>query len=313
MLKRWGLLLILAMLAGCTNAAPTTNPDGPILTGFDALPKSLATVFLSPTPNMPQAQATLDSNRPTPTLPPPTFTATPTPYVGIFMGNPTFSALGIFPTGTRAVLVITVPPQTATRAAILAATAAAANPVNPGSTAVAVNPGVSGVPLTCSVQPAGPFINASKNVAVQQKLGCPTGEPFNVTLVAQPFQTGFMIWRDTKQIYAISTAGLQKGAATDTFWRVPDNWNESLPADDPSQVPPGGLLQPIRGFGYAWRSNTTIRNSLGWALATEVPYQSTWQDFQNGWMMTDNNGSVLALSPLDGAGTTGIHFGAMSQ
>src|SRR5439155_19545759 len=103
MIKRLGIAMIAFILAGCAGATPTPDPDGPILTGFDPLPKSLATVFLSPTPDAPQAQATVDSRRPTDTPMPPTFTPTPTPYVGIFMGEPTFSAGGIIPTsvGTR--------------------------------------------------------------------------------------------------------------------------------------------------------------------------------------------------------------------
>lgn len=295
MIKRLTLLMIFALLAGCATATPTPDPDGPILTGFDALPKSLATVALSPTPNAPQSQATLDKRRPTETLPPATFTATPTPYVGIFMGAPTFSAGGIIPTGTRGVVVVTMAPLPGTK--------------------VASNSG--GSPSTgrnCTIQPGGAFVKAAQNLAVQARLGCPSGNPYSVKLVTQPFQTGFMFWRETKDIYVVSTAGIQKGAATDTFWRFPDNWNESIPASDPAQVPPAGLLQPIRGFGYIWRSNATVRNSLGWALANEQPFDSTWQDFERGWMMTNNNGAVLALSPVDGPPVTaGVHFGPLPQ
>ncbi len=291
------ILVILALLAGCATATPTPDPDGPILTGFDALPKSLATVVLSPTPNAPQAQATPDKRRPTNTLPPATFTATPTPYVGIFMGAPTFSAGGIIPTGTRGVIVVTMAPQPGTKVA---------SSGNPGS-----NPSTG---RNCTAQPAGAFVKAAQNPAVQARLGCPNGNPYAVKLVAQPFQTGFMFWRETKEIYVLSTAGIQKGAATDTFWRFPDNWNESIPASDPAQVPPAGLIQPIRGFGYIWRSNATVRSSLGWALANEQPFDSTWQDFEHGWMMTGSSGAVLALSPIDGPpATTGVHFGLLPQ
>ena len=284
------------MLVGCGGAAPTADPDGPILTGFDALPKSLATLVLSPTPNAPQAQATLDSRRPTDTPPPPTYTPTVTPYVGIFMGQPTFSAAGIIPTGTRSVIVVTTAPLPGTKVA-----------ANPGATPVSAS-------RNCGVQPGAQFANASKNPAVQQRIGCPTGAPYTVKLVVQTFQTGLMFWRETKEIYVVSTAGIQKGGSTDTFWRVPDNWNESIPANDPALVAPAGMLQPIRGFGYVWRSNANVRNSLGWALSGEQPFDSTWQDFEHGWLMTNNNGAVIALAPLDGPPvTTGIHFGLLPQ
>jgi len=298
MIKRPGLFPLVAVavfvLAGCAGAAPTPDPDGPILTGFDALPKSLATVFLSPTPNAPQAQATLNSRRPTDTLPPPTYTPSPTPFVGIFMGLPTISVGGIVPTGMYRAVIITMTPQ-------------------PGAKATA-NAGGSAPLTSCPVQPASPFVNAAKNPAVQQRLGCTTGAAYTVKLVAQPFQTGFMFWRETKEIYVVSTAGLQKGAPTDSFWRVSDNWNESMPASDPALVAPAGLLQPVRGFGYVWRSNAAFRNSLGWALAGEQPFDSTWQSFERGWMMTTNTGNVLALAPLDGPPvTTGVHFGLLPQ
>ncbi len=295
MIIRLGLLLTTIILAGCASATPTPDPDGPILTGFDPLPKSLATVYLSPTPNAPQAQATLDNHRPTDTPLPPTFTATPTPYVGIFMGAPTSGPGAIIPTGTRGP-VVTIAPQPGTR--------------------VAPNTGGSNVSTTrnCSVPAAPPFANAARNPAVQQKLGCPTGSPVTVKLVTQPFQTGYMFWRETREIYVVSTAAVLKGAATDTFWRLPDNWNEGIPASDPALAPPAGMLQPVRGFGYIWRSNSTVRSSLGWALAGEQPYDAIWQDFERGWMLLGNNGAVFALSPLDGPpATTGIHFGLLPQ
>jgi hypothetical protein len=292
-LKHAIILLSITGLSACTSASPTPDPNGPRLNGFDALPKAMATVGSLPTPNAPAIQATLGSQHPTETLAPPTFTPTPTANVGIFMGAGTFSAGNLFPTGTRAPLIITTTPQSG---------APAAN-----------NSGSSGS-KSCSVQPASEFANANKNAAVSQKLGCPTAPPVKVQLVVQSFQNGFMFWRNTKEIYVLSTAGLRNGAATDTFWRVVDAWTESLPASDPAQVPPAGLLQPVRGFGYVWRSNPNMRNSLGWALSAEQPYDATWQNFEHGWMMTGNNGAVFALAPLDGPPpTTGIHFGPLTK
>ncbi|MEP7287387.1 MAG: hypothetical protein ABI947_16645 [Chloroflexota bacterium] len=297
MIKCFMLLFVIAMLAGCSSATSTPDPNGPILTGFNALPKSLATVQLSPTPNAPQAQATLDNRRPTNTLPPPTFTPTPTPVVGIFMGASTFSAGSLLPIGTRPVAIVTFVPGPGTRVANNPP------PVSSGG-------GVAG---NCTTPAAPQFANVARNAAVAQKLGCPTGNPYVVKMVVQTFQNGFMFWRDTKEIYVLSTAALRTGATTDTFWRVADNWNDSIPANDPSQVPPAGLLQPVRGFGYVWRTNTAFRTALGWALAGEQPFDSTWQNFEHGWMMTSNNGAALALAPLDGPPpTTGIHFGPLS-
>src|SRR5258708_1944671 len=125
----------LCLLAGCTAAPPAPDPNGPVLVGFDTLPKSLVTVGYTATPNAPQVQATRDSHRPTNTLPPPTFTATPTPFVGIFMGASTYSAGSLLPTGTRPVAVVTVAPQPGTKIA-----------ANPTSTVSSAN---AGAPLNC--------------------------------------------------------------------------------------------------------------------------------------------------------------------
>ena len=286
------LLIMILCLAGCTTTTPTPNPDGPVLTGFNTLPKALATIILSPTPNEPQAQATIDHRRPTVTLAPATFTPTPTPYIGVFMGQSTFSAGSLLPTGTRPVAVVTAPP---------------------GSGRPSVSDNNNNAPSDCSISPSPVFVNAAKNQALSGRLGCPTGDPYTVQMVAQAFEKGFMFWRDTKEIYVVSTAALRNGSTTDTFWRVVDSWNDTLPANDPGQIPPAGLLQPVRGFGFVWRNNASIRNNLGWALSQEQPFSSTWQNYQHGWMMTSNNGAVLALIPMDGPPvTTGIHFGPLS-
>ena len=306
MIKRLAFFLSLIFLAACSSPPPTQDPNGPILGGIDNLPKDLATVYLSPTPNIAEIQATQASQVTALPIAPPTNTATPTPYLGLFIGatGSPIPDTGLR-TATRGPLVVTLTLGPGTKAAVFVPPVSG-NPGNP--------PPVSGGGTSnCAVQPAPEFANASKNAAVQARLGCPTAAPFSTSLVIESFQTGFMIWRDTKEIYVISTAALQKGAATDTFWRFPDNWNDSIPPSDPNLVPPTGLIQPIRGFGYVWRSNANVRNGLGWATANEQPYQATWQVFEHGWMMT-GTGVVFALVPIDGPPpTTGIHFGPLAQ
>jgi len=63
-------------------------------------------------------------------------------------------------------------------------------------------------------------------------------------------------------------------------------------------------------------SGGTIRICTAHGLGTcgEQPYDAVWQDFEHGWMMTNNNGAVFALAPLGGPPpTTGIHFGPLPQ
>jgi hypothetical protein len=300
------ILLLGLLLAACASAAPTPDPDGPVLTGFDALPKNLATAVLTATPNAPQLTGTATAENRTPTAGSPrpvTWTPSPTSRVGVFMGASTFSAGSLLPTGTRPIPQVTLPPLPGTRAV----------PPPPG---VAAQPGtlLPGVPpaaLNCAAPARAPFAAAAQSSSVAGRLGCPKGEPFAVQMAAQSFQNGFMFWRSSKEIYVIATGALKAGAATDTYWRVPDNWNDAIPASDSNLTPPPGLFQPIRGFGYVWRTNQTFRDRLGWALSEEQAFEARWQDFERGVMLTTHSGQVIALLPTDTTGATGIHFGLL--
>ncbi len=302
-------LVILLTLAACGAATPTPDPDGPRLVGFNVLPKSLATIQFSPTPNQPQVQATASSRPSTDTPEPSTFTPTPTPAVGIFMGAPTFATGVFFPPATK----IKASPVAVLSTPVIGTLNTPGAPVLVTPFVINVTPG-STTNQNCSVAPAPEFARAAANSLVAQKLGCPKSPAVKLTMVMEPFQNGFMFWRDTKDIYILSTAAFRTGGTSDTFWRVTDTWNSSLLDSDPSLTPPAGLLQPVRGFGYAWRNNANFRNALGWALTAEQQYQAVWQDFDHGWMMSANNGIVFALAPSDGPPpTVGVQFGPMHQ
>lgn len=301
------ILLLITLLSACATATPPPNPDGPILTGFDALPKALATIPLSPTPDSLQVTSTVDTHVPTATDAPPTFTPTATPLVGVFMGVATQPAVdGTFqwiPTHGPRIVILTLKPGARPTAASVAI-----NPSGSSPAPIAVQPTVAGgVTRACNVPLASQFANAyAHNAAAQARIGCPLTNGYGLKLVTQSFQNGVMFWRETKEIYALSTAN--------TFWRVADTWNDSIPPSDPALAPPAGLRQPIRGFGYAWRSNPAIRNGLGWALTDEQQFDGFWQDFEHGFMVTGTGGVVYALAPSDGPpATTGQHFGAMPQ
>jgi hypothetical protein len=300
------------LLTSCTGGAATPNPSGPVLTGFDALPKQLATIYLSPTPDLPdmqatQVQATLSRILPTATLPPATPTPTLTPFVGVFLGAATFAPGDVAnqkPLAGRGSSAAASNAGSSGGSIALPTQALVASPAASGANAG----GAGGTVSTCATQPAPQFTAPSQNPLVRQQLGCPVAASFAVTLVQQPFQKGFMIWRDTRQIFVLSTAAIQQNASVDTLWIVADQWGEGMPANDPALTPPDGLLQPIRGFGLVWRSNTQIRDTLGWALAGEQPYQGAWQDFERGWMMTSADGRTFAVVP---GNPTGVHFGPL--
>ncbi len=304
-------MLIALGLSACTGAPAPTDPDGPILTGFQALPKALATIQPSPTSAVTDTPTSVP---PTDTPAPPTITPTVTAYVGIFLGAQTRPALdGTFtwqPTGNARVVIFTAVPGAHPTAAPIAFNGTPIAPV------IGSNPVIPpGTPHACSVPIAQPFASAyARNGTVAARLGCPTNPGYGLHLVVENFQTGAMFWRETKDIYALSTANLTKGAPQDTFWRVSDTWTDSIPATDPTLKPPPGTNQPMRGFGYAWRNNPSIRAGLGWALDSEQSYNGTWQDFEHGFMLSGNNNAVYALLPSDGPPpTTGYHFGALPQ
>jgi hypothetical protein len=271
----WMMLgALMIVLAACGEDNPSPVGDAPVLGGFESLPKQLATVALTPTPSpviagiesqpvagaLP-ATATQGPPRPTPTL---------TPYVGLFLGEPTEE--GGEPAPTLAPYVINTSPG--------------GMPVVPSSGGAVPSSG------GCGSAVASVFSNAYN--AVQQRLGCALngGMPMN-GMVTQPFERGNMFWRgDTRQIYAL--------AANGQFWQMADTWSEGMPADDPAFAPPGGLLQPVRGFGLVWRSNPAIREALGWATLPEAQYNGYWQDFEHGAMFVGNDNLIYALFTAEG-------------
>jgi hypothetical protein len=287
------------------------------LLGFATLPKALATVYLSPTPNPTEVQATL-TNQPHPTRDPvtPSLTPSTTPRVGVFMGASTFATgIGLLPTGAGIpFIVITLAPGTKTAIAALPtalAPAITAIPVGTGVVAVPGTPVPGGALPNCAIAIGSAFVKPIQNPNLTGKLGCPTAPAYNLTLVSQSFQTGAMVWRTTKEIYVIQT----KNSLADTFWHFPDTWHDGLPESDPALSPPSaGLVQPIRGFGLLWRTNSTIKGALGWATASEQQYQGMWQDFEHGWMLSLNNNTAVAFLPSDAPqNTTGIHYGPLPE
>jgi serine/threonine-protein kinase len=227
--------------------------------------------------------------------------------VGIFTGAQTAVVVdGTFtwiPTRGPKVVIVTLRPGSRTPPPALAGAPIVGFPTTTGGGVVPVasTPGtIRNCPTPVAPQFAGAF---AKFGAIGDRIGCPTKPAFGLKLVSQTFQNGAMFWRETKEMFALTSAN--------TYIRVMDTWNETLPANDPSLTPPAGLLQPVRGFGYAWRSNPGIRNGLGWATGNEQQFDGTWQDFERGFMITGLNGTVYALIPVTPDG--GQHLGTLTN
>lgn len=268
------LLAPVLLLVACSDETPAPSGDPPVLTGFDALPKQLATVVLTATPTpVLVGGETVAITVSSPTPGPPQPTPTLTPYVGVFLGEPT-SESGE-PAPTLAPYVFSGAPG---GSAVIASGAV----------------GAGGDGGACSFAVSAVAANAyNRDPALRERLGCPVSGGVSVAVMAlQPFERGIMVWRgDVRQIYALATSG--------QFWQVADSWSEGMPADDPAFSAPPGVLQPVRGFGLVWRSNAAIRDALGWGTQSEASAAGFWQDFERGALFSVG-GTVYALFSAEG-------------
>jgi hypothetical protein len=107
---------------------------------------------------------------------------------------------------------------------------------------------------------------------------CPVYAPSETWAGEQPFQNGRMVWLEEvrgetfvtqRQILVFYDDG--------KYEQYQDTWTEDQPESDPAIVPPGGLLQPVRGFGKVWRETAGVRDRLGWATVPEQGFDTQWQ------------------------------------
>jgi hypothetical protein len=126
---------------------------------------------------------------------------------------------------------------------------------------------------------------------------CPT-TPVVSDAAEQHFERGVMIWVEQEdRMYVLY--------GDDQFspkWAVfTDEWDEGEPEDDPSLTPPGGLYQPVRGFGLVWREYPEVRERLGWATDQERGFgtvvQRTTLSKYNSTYIRAFDGNVWHLGP----------------
>ena len=285
------LILFGVLLAACTTtqSAPTPVDDAQLVDGN--LPKVIVTIDMTQVVATARPSATPEANTtPTPTTDLaaefPTAIPSPTRYVGVFLGEPT----SIGPEGE-----ISIPPTIPPVAGQLDSSGGAA------AGAIPVAPQVQPLDGACPIAVAEAFTAAYSTNTSLQNFGCPRDPGVSTALVTQRFERGRMFWRDTRQIIVLSDDR--------NFWRVPDTWNEGLPADDPSLTPPEGAVQPVRGFGLAWRSNANFQNALGWARGPEFPIASFWQEFDGGSLFLGDGNLIYAIP----SGDSGQYVGGIAQ
>ena len=108
----------------------------------------------------------------------------------------------------------------------------------------------------------------------EASLGCATAPAAHVWAAWQPFEDGAMLWRDdTKQIYILYAGGTWRATA--------DTWDGSG-LQGKRGNPPASLQAPERGIGYAWESDDTVFDRLGWATDQERGTCVLVQKFEGG-------------------------------
>jgi LysM repeat protein len=109
-----------------------------------------------------------------------------------------------------------------------------------------------------------------------QGADCALAPPATAAASQQAFEHGRLLWIEGRfGIYALFEDG--------TAAILVDAWTEGQPDQDPSLVPPAGLLQPVGRLGLAWRNTQWARERLGWAASSQVDYTAIHQDALETW------------------------------
>ncbi|MDW8171045.1 MAG: hypothetical protein RML73_01040 [Anaerolineae bacterium] len=163
--------------------------------------------------------------------------------------------------------------------------------IAPGGTLV--GPGVPPAPiaptLVCTILPSGGFAALyAANPDIAAILGCAIGAPQTRQSAWQAFQNGFMLWVEG-EIFA-----LYGGAQTFQFY--PDTYQPGIDPEGSTEIPPPGLLLPVRGFLKVWANNVPVRGGLGYATLGETGQLATVQRFGGGAMIhLSGRAEVLVL------------------
>ena len=250
----WGLLLLL--VAACSSA---NNTQSEAISSPAAQPKILATLFLSPTPNNQESEATRLAVRSEPPTPLPSRTPAPTPYIGVFVGES--SEISDSGGGFN-------------------------NPAGFEGGAAAIQPTLGG---SGCVYPVDPIFgtNWTTNSPAVADLGC-AGEPATPYIGTQQiFEHGVMYWIPSGEIWSVAPSGGIDGQ----FWYVLE-----APPDQGWEVPPPeGLRMPIQGFGAVWKAVDGVRQTLGFARTDEQSASLAIQRFDGGALIRDETAGQTFL------------------
>ena len=103
---------------------------------------------------------------------------------------------------------------------------------------------------------------------------CPGTPPAQTQAAIQQFEHGWMLWLSQDETIYVFFDSSNRSFAKFSPFQLP---SEDVPLPNNEYDPPDGRYVPISGFGRLWRSNSWVRDSLGWALETESAFETTIQ------------------------------------
>ncbi len=256
------LLCVVLLLAVAACQQTGTQPTVEAVTAVQA--KLLATVYISPTPDEADQQATRVALRPTLTAPPPTAPPTSTPYVGVFLQGVNDNQDDV--------------------------------PILDATEVFALVPGLAtAIPSRCEI-PEDPIFgeNWHSDPFAGGSLGCAIEPLTSFDGVVQVFEHGVMYYQASGPIWAIETTN---DGFPDRQWTITQNLPQ---VENPESVvtPPEGLKIPLLGFGAVWFGVEGVRDTLGFARTDEQPVKLAFQRFEGGTLFKDiSSDSVFVLLP----------------
>jgi hypothetical protein len=257
------LVVGVLFLAACTGdrSAPATPTLEPV-----AIVRPLATV--APTATLSDADriATLTAVPESPTPIRPTATPTPTPYIGVFIGEAGADPFVPFTDFDAQQLVF--------------------EPTDP-----------PGVRLICDIPENPAFGDAWREPQrVVNELRCPIQIMVAFDGILQIFERGAMYHRpETGEVWAVAPG--RPGSVGD-YWYL-----GNTPANMPPVLsdPPAGRFIPEGALGVMWSTINPVQESLGFGLQEPIPDVITVQRFTGGSLLLDTGSDQVFAFLLDGS------------
>lgn len=244
------------LMSACTGATPSSQDTQTV-----SIVKQLATVYLSPTPNAEQLQATRFAVTPTRAPATPSATPPPTAYVGIFIGEAQLS--NDLPRIREPLVGGPTPLPTS----------------DPRFCPIALDPRYLGIWL--------------QNGRVSSQLGCPIQQSFGFFGEIQIFENGLMYRRpETDEVWAFLAGNNNVGRYVYV--------ERPAPIENTIGPAPAGLVVPTGSFGSVWSSVADLRDSLGWARTTPQEVAIGVQRFVGGTFFLDATSEQAYALVVDG-------------